>query len=224
MVAKALLESMGCSVTTANDGEQALALLHQHSFDLILLDHYMPGLTGAEIASQLTEAGNSGDKTCSLVALSGADSDEDQAMLLASGFDLVLKKPVSGPMLEALLGVGGESASGVISRDKAQSLTADLGDESAKMLYGLFRQELIDLGGRLEQALSASDAGEINAVSHILKNSAAMYGAHQVADAARHLNEADNIAMSEQLELTRDLVAYCQAAVSDVDVLFPSES
>lgn len=52
-VRKLVLESKGYAVLTAASGQQALGLLAQHQFDLVLSDHLMPGLTGAELARQI---------------------------------------------------------------------------------------------------------------------------------------------------------------------------
>ncbi len=52
-VRKLVLESKGYAVLTAPSGQQALAVLDQHPVDLVLSDHLMPGLTGAELARQI---------------------------------------------------------------------------------------------------------------------------------------------------------------------------
>ena len=52
-VRKLVLESKGYEVLTAASGQQALSLLAQHQVDLVLSDHLMPGLTGAELARQI---------------------------------------------------------------------------------------------------------------------------------------------------------------------------
>jgi CheY-like chemotaxis protein len=52
-VRKLVLESEGYAVLTAASGQQALDLLEQHQVDLVLSDHLMPGLTGAELARQI---------------------------------------------------------------------------------------------------------------------------------------------------------------------------
>ena len=52
-VRKLVLESKGYAVLTAASGQQALSLLAQHRVDLVLSDHLMPGLTGAELARQI---------------------------------------------------------------------------------------------------------------------------------------------------------------------------
>ena len=48
-----MLESKGYDVLTAASGRQALGLLAQNQVDLVLSDHLMPGLTGAELARQI---------------------------------------------------------------------------------------------------------------------------------------------------------------------------
>jgi CheY-like chemotaxis protein len=52
-VRKLVLESKGYAVLTAASGHQALGLLAEHQVDLVLSDHLMPGLTGAELARQI---------------------------------------------------------------------------------------------------------------------------------------------------------------------------
>ena len=45
----ALLERSGYAVTTADSGEQALQLLEQQTFDLLLTDLKMPGIDGIQV-------------------------------------------------------------------------------------------------------------------------------------------------------------------------------
>jgi DNA-binding NtrC family response regulator len=52
-VRKLVLESKGYEVLTAASGRQALDVLAQYQVDLVLSDHLMPGLTGAELARQI---------------------------------------------------------------------------------------------------------------------------------------------------------------------------
>jgi heterodisulfide reductase subunit A2 len=47
-----LLRRHGYTVTTAESGEEALALIEQQPFDLLLLDLKMPGLSGLEVAER----------------------------------------------------------------------------------------------------------------------------------------------------------------------------
>ena len=48
-----LLSHLGCVVSLAEDGVQALATSSVDRFDLICLDRHMPGLSGDEVAERL---------------------------------------------------------------------------------------------------------------------------------------------------------------------------
>ena len=50
------LEAAGYEVETAKDGASALARLARSSFDLVLLDVWMPGMDGLEVLSRLRQA------------------------------------------------------------------------------------------------------------------------------------------------------------------------
>ena len=52
-----LLKGVGHQVTTASDGREAHDLLLGGSFDLCVLDHELPGMTGLEIAGAARTAG-----------------------------------------------------------------------------------------------------------------------------------------------------------------------
>jgi diguanylate cyclase (GGDEF)-like protein len=48
-----LLERDGHEVITATNGAEALALLPHHRVDLLLLDYFMPGMTGEQVVAQI---------------------------------------------------------------------------------------------------------------------------------------------------------------------------
>jgi two-component system cell cycle response regulator len=52
---KVLLEQEGHEVVSASNGEKALELLRTKHIDLMLLDFFMPGMTGEEVVKQLRE-------------------------------------------------------------------------------------------------------------------------------------------------------------------------
>jgi CheY-like chemotaxis protein len=52
-VRKILLESHGFKVLTANSGQQGLAIFNEHDVDLVVLDYYMPGLNGGDVAAEM---------------------------------------------------------------------------------------------------------------------------------------------------------------------------
>ncbi len=53
---KAVLEEIGYVTTTASSAEQALALVSEREFDLVVTDFRMPGMDGAELIRRIRAA------------------------------------------------------------------------------------------------------------------------------------------------------------------------
>ena len=52
-VRKIILENHGFKVLTAQSGEQGLAIFDSNEIDLVVLDYYMPGLNGGDVAAEM---------------------------------------------------------------------------------------------------------------------------------------------------------------------------
>jgi CheY-like chemotaxis protein len=52
-VRKIILENHGFKVLIANSGEQGLSIFDTQHVDLVVLDYYMPGLNGGDVASEM---------------------------------------------------------------------------------------------------------------------------------------------------------------------------
>jgi len=52
-VRKLLLEGEGYRVLTASNGQQGLDLFDHNHVDVVVLDYYMPGLNGGDVAAEL---------------------------------------------------------------------------------------------------------------------------------------------------------------------------
>ena len=92
---KGLLELDGHSVTVAQDGMEAMAMLRERAFDAVLMDIQMPGPDGLEVAGRI-RAGECGEgpSTIPIIALT-AFADNRRLLAGASGIQGVLAKPYS---------------------------------------------------------------------------------------------------------------------------------
>ena len=79
----------GHSVNTAYDGKEAMELIKSNSYDLIFLDHNMPGLTGLELLRYIKQ-NNLNPKITIVTAYEAID----EFFMKRLGADEYLTKPV----------------------------------------------------------------------------------------------------------------------------------
>lgn len=96
-----LLREWGNEVSTAYNGEEAVALTARFRPDVILMDLGMPILNGYEACRRIRELPEG--KEIVLIALTGWGRDEDRRQTEQAGFDFHLVKPVDPAALMALL-------------------------------------------------------------------------------------------------------------------------
>lgn len=85
------LEEEGYTIETAIDGEKALELLTNKSFDLVLLDWMLPKLTGLEVC----KAYRLQNKTSPIIFLTAKDTVQETIEGLQAGANDYIKKPFS---------------------------------------------------------------------------------------------------------------------------------
>ena len=98
LLARTLLTKAGCSVTSAQDGEEAVAAASAGAFDLILLDIRMPRLDGFEAAERI-RAGRGPSAGAPIVALTADAGDEERAHAAKAGMDDFITKPIDANRL-----------------------------------------------------------------------------------------------------------------------------
>ncbi len=93
-VMKEMLSKYGIKSTLCSNGNQAVAAARLKPFDLIFIDHMMPGMDGIETASRIRELSQIGNEV-KIVALSANAVKGVEKMFKENGFDAFLAKPVS---------------------------------------------------------------------------------------------------------------------------------
>jgi two-component system sensor histidine kinase/response regulator len=96
------LRRQGHTVVTANDGRDALALLRETQFDLVLLDIMMPDMDGYEVLRRI----KSDDRLqhIPVVMISAVDELQSVVRCIAAGAEDYLAKPFNPTLLQARIG------------------------------------------------------------------------------------------------------------------------
>jgi PAS domain S-box-containing protein len=93
-VARRMLEKLGCVVTMAGDGREAVALVARGGFDVVLMDGQMPEMDGFEAAAAI-RAAERGRPRLPILAMTALALDGDRERCLAAGMDDYIPKPIS---------------------------------------------------------------------------------------------------------------------------------
>ena len=99
--------SWGMLVSTAVNGKQALAMLRtqanlEEPFDIVILDHEMPGMNGLELAARIKEDPLINNNLL-VIMLTGLGVAPSSAAARNAGIRRVITKPVTGRMLKITL-------------------------------------------------------------------------------------------------------------------------
>ncbi len=193
------LERSGHHVHAVCNGKEALsALVHEH-FDVILLDEEMPVMGGVQVAHTIRENEARAGSHAFLIALTGNNTEDDQARLRREGFDAVLGKPFR---LEALIAILEAASSTLpltsVPQKPPAAISAGIDDllgrigGDKKLLNKMIRTFLHDIPKRiaaLQKALQRKDADEIASLAHALKGSLGIFLAQHACDHARELEK-----------------------------------
>jgi two-component system, sensor histidine kinase and response regulator len=196
LLAQRQLEKRGHTVVAVCDGQDALRALQEQTFDVVVLDEEMPGMTGTEVVREVRVSENQNGHII-VVAITGYSSEPDKERLLKAGFDAVVGKPFRMEVLEATLR---SVSSGRSPTTHAPSATAGdtLADAlsrvggDAQLLAQMARTFLEDLPerlARLQKSIRQKNGEALAFDAHALKGSLALFAAERAARRCKELQE-----------------------------------
>ncbi len=100
-IAVSLLALAGAEAVVANSGEEALAILEMKSFDGVLMDEMLPGISGMETTEKIRRQLLL--EHLPIIGMSASISSADQARALAAGMNGSVAKPVDASSFYATL-------------------------------------------------------------------------------------------------------------------------
>ncbi|MFK7930424.1 MAG: ATP-binding protein [Myxococcota bacterium] len=92
MVARKVLEGFGATVRIVDNGQLALDATESESFDIILMDCFMPVMDGFDATRALRQRPGGAEQ--SIIALTASVTLQDRKRVVESGMDAVVAKPI----------------------------------------------------------------------------------------------------------------------------------
>jgi signal transduction histidine kinase/CheY-like chemotaxis protein len=100
-VAKGILSIFKISVDTADSGQEAIELVKANNYDIIFMDHMMPGMDGIETTGKIRDLPEG--QGVPIIALTANAITGVKEMFISSGMNDFISKPIERGKLETLL-------------------------------------------------------------------------------------------------------------------------
>ncbi len=223
-----MLAKLGFSPQTANDGQEALALLERIGFDLVFMDLQMPVLDGLEATRKL-RSGDAGElnRSVPIIAMTAHATSHDRRNCFAAGMNDYIAKPISSDQVyAAMLRVSntepGESPASVATEPfRFEDLIAKMdGDVALSVeILDVFATDSRARLGVLEIALQRYDFTSVREEAHTIKSSALNVGAEAISSLATELMQA---AKDQQTEFALSLLEDIKRELSEVESSIPA--
>jgi signal transduction histidine kinase/DNA-binding response OmpR family regulator len=246
-VVRGLVRPYGLTMDGVKSGPEAIELIRAGTphYDLIFMDHMMPGMDGVEASRIIRSLDSAYAKKVPIIALTANVISGEMNMLLAGGIDDYLAKPIEIRKLNNILEkwvppekqakraapvrnhAGGSSPvfsiPGVDTR-KGQNNTGG----TAKGYYailGVFCSEMREYIPRIQEALETRDYQLYTTLVHALKGSSRSIGAFKLGDLAADLEDAGRKQNLSHLEdKTGPLITELQELIEQITKTLRTET
>ena len=98
-VVQSLFKHLGHEVDIAANGEEAVQMINEKSYDVVFMDLIMPQLDGLSATRMIRESGND----ITIIAMTGSDETEKRNEAFSAGMNDYLNKPVRVENIKHLL-------------------------------------------------------------------------------------------------------------------------
>ncbi len=224
MVFTGLLKQTGICIDTAESGQEGLELAKKKCYDMIFLDHMMPGKDGLETLKDIRKRADSLNRKTPAVCLTANAVSGAREEYLEAGFNDYLLKPIDAAALEEMLktylpkekiiaaGENGEAETDLedINRidflmdqsviDVMEGLKHSGSIGTYLKMLGFFHEFADERAEGLEQLFKKKDAKAYMIAVHSIKSSVRIIGAMRLGDMAQLLEDACNRGDMEYLD------------------------
>jgi CheY-like chemotaxis protein/HPt (histidine-containing phosphotransfer) domain-containing protein len=206
-VALAFLATHSIRAETAEGGAEAIEKVQQQPYDLVFMDHMMPGIDGVEAAKRIRKLDTPWAQSMPIIALSANAVSGARETFLDAGMNDFISKPIDPGDLNKKLfqwlpaekvssvaepgkktdppAASDTAHGGPMVLDRAAGLGNTGGDEVlyAQILASFHEDHYSDCAS-INKALAAGDYTQARRIAHTLKSTAGLIGAGPLGEAA----------------------------------------
>ena len=212
-VVKGLLKQTQIQIETAESGNECLHLITKNHYDMIFLDHRMPGIDGIECLHKMKTLHNNLNEDVPVIALTANAVSGARAEYINAGFENYLSKPIDSAALEAMLIKYLPPDKVHIAEEESKPVEESKLPDWLSTINGLNVKEGVEHCGSVDAYLDTlkifADAVKsgVNEIAdfyqkadwknyttkvHALKSSARVIGADELSARAKRLEDAGN--------------------------------
>jgi len=225
-VAKGMLEMLGCQVTIASNGEQAVELALNETFDLVFMDCHMPVKDGFQASKEIRQKNKLASNKIKLpiIALTADVKKGIQEECLAAGMDSYMSKPFEMKVLKKMLNTWLDLK---VIQIKQNDLSSDDGDDDKVVLQqepldniramqrsgapsilnkiiNIYLNESPLLQKAIQNSIKKGEASKLHDAAHNLKSSSANLGAMQLSNLSKQL---EGLGQEENIQAAKKLIS-----------------
>ncbi len=213
-VVKGLLKKTRIQIDIALNGTECLHLVLKNKYDIIFLDHRMPGMDGLETLAAIQKIKSHPNLKTPVIALTANAISGAREMYLAAGFHDYLTKPIQSEELEKMIleNLPKEKVSLTEESDqpekpepeeklpewllKVDGLNTKAGIKHCGSIKAyldaltVFAESMSSTSSDLENYCLAEDWENFTTKVHALKSTAKVIGLNELSERARRLEEA----------------------------------
>ena len=235
-VASQFLKKLGQSVSIAVDGAQAVAMVAERDFDLILMDMQMPVMDGIAATRAIRELPGTA-RTVPVVAMTANASDTDRRRCVEAGMTGFQSKPISMAQISQIVAnhapadgrgriapasaaastsLPAENAKVAPDQDRARiaEMVEAIGEDGFRHLVDVFFADAAALLADLGRAMADCDAELGDRTLHSLKGSAANLGFMSLAALAEDLRK-ERLDAGAAARIAAELARLSETRVAD---------
>ncbi|MCR5829452.1 MAG: response regulator [Lachnospiraceae bacterium] len=149
-VIRGLLKRTKVAVDTAASGEECIAMVREKQYDIVFIDHMMPGMDGLETLDEIRKmpAGENRSENAVYIMMTANALKGAREFYVSHGYDDYISKPVGAAVLERI--VESYLPKDLIENENVQEETVVKEDDRFEKCAGILREYGIEMKKGLE--------------------------------------------------------------------------